>query len=75
MGNVDKNKQVVKIVNEPDLDYQVKIYSRNAKIVDDSWDFRNIPNKRMPFKNSPSNIVGRTASTMKNEYIVIMAKN
>ncbi len=41
MGNVDKNKQVVKIVNEPGLDYQVKIYSRNAKIVDDSWDFKN----------------------------------
>lgn len=41
MENINKNKQVVKIVNEPDLDYQVKIYSRNAKIVDDSWDFRN----------------------------------
>lgn len=35
---------------------------------------RNIPNKRMPFKNSPSNIVGATASTMKNEYIVICQK-
>ena len=41
MENINKNKQVVKIVNEPDLDYQIKIYSRNAKIVDDSWDFRN----------------------------------
>jgi len=36
---------------------------------------RNIPNKRMPSKNSPSNIVGETASTMKNEYIVICQKN
>jgi len=36
---------------------------------------RNIPNKRMPLKNSPSNIVGETASTMKNEYIVICQKN
>lgn len=36
---------------------------------------RNIPNKRMPLKNSPSNVVGATASTMKNEYIVICQKN
>lgn len=36
---------------------------------------RNIPSKRMPLKNSPSNIVGKTASTMKNEYIVICQKN
>ncbi len=35
---------------------------------------RNIPNKRMPLKNSPSNIVGETSSTMKNEYIVICRK-
>jgi len=35
---------------------------------------RNIPNKRMPLKNSPSNIVGETAPTMKNEYIVICQK-
>ncbi len=32
---------------------------------------RNIPNKRMPQKNSPSNIVGRTATTMQEENIVI----
>lgn len=36
---------------------------------------RNIPNKRMPSKNSPSNVVGVTASTMKNEFIVICQKN
>jgi tRNA G10 N-methylase Trm11 len=36
---------------------------------------RNIPNKRMPSKNSPSNIVGETAPTMKNEFIVICQKN
>ncbi|MBB1073067.1 DNA methyltransferase [Rhodoferax sp. 4810] len=35
---------------------------------------RNIPNKRMPSKNSPTNIVGRTDSTMNNEYIVVMKK-
>ncbi len=36
---------------------------------------RNIPNKRMPAKNSPSNIVGVTSSTMKNEFIVVCQKN
>jgi DNA modification methylase len=35
---------------------------------------RNIPNKRMPSKNSPTNIVGKSDTTMKNEYIVVMRK-
>ena len=35
---------------------------------------RNIPNKRMPSRNSPTNEVGKTASTMNNEYIVVMRK-
>jgi site-specific DNA-methyltransferase (cytosine-N4-specific) len=33
---------------------------------------RSIPNKRMPLRNSPSNIIGALDSTMVNEYIVIM---
>ena len=36
---------------------------------------RNIPSKRMPSKNSPSNVAGETASTMKHEYVVICQKN
>ncbi len=32
---------------------------------------RNIPNKRMPIKNSPSNVAGQTATTMHEENIVI----
>lgn len=35
---------------------------------------RNIPNKRMPSKNSPTNESGKVDSTMTNEYIVIMKK-
>jgi len=35
---------------------------------------RNIPNKRMPKRNSPSNEKGKTVSTMNNEFIVIMRK-
>lgn len=33
---------------------------------------RAIPNKRMPSKNSPSNIKGKKGTTMVNEYIVIL---
>lgn len=32
---------------------------------------RNIPNKRMPKKNSPSNVAGQTSTTMHQEYIVV----
>jgi site-specific DNA-methyltransferase (cytosine-N4-specific) len=35
---------------------------------------RNIPNKRMPSENSPSNVIGAKSPTMKNEYIVICRK-
>ena len=35
---------------------------------------RNIPNKRMPSMNSPTNVPGKLGSTMKTEYIVICQK-
>ena len=35
---------------------------------------REIPNKRMPSKNSPTNKTGVKVETMSNEYIVIMTK-
>jgi len=35
---------------------------------------RNIPNKRMPSKNSPSNQSGKTATTINKEFIVVMKK-
>ena len=35
---------------------------------------RNIPNKRMPKKNSPTNEIGKKETTMNNEFIVIMKK-
>jgi len=36
---------------------------------------RNIPNKRMPSLNSPSNIPGKKSATIKNEFIVVCKKN
>jgi DNA modification methylase len=35
---------------------------------------RDIPNKRMPLKNSPTNIPGETMNTMLNEHIIVMKK-
>ena len=35
---------------------------------------RNIPNKRMPSKNSPSNVVGKLEETMSKESIVVLKK-
>ena len=36
---------------------------------------RNIPNKRMPARNSPTNEAGKLDTTMMKEYIVVMRKN
>lgn len=36
---------------------------------------RNIPNERMPLRNSPTNVSGETSSTMLNEHIVVMKKD
>jgi hypothetical protein len=35
---------------------------------------RKIPSKRMPSKNSPTNVTGKKDETMNYEYIVIMRK-
>lgn len=35
---------------------------------------RTIPNKRMPLRNSPSNIAGTTENTMNREFIVVLKK-
>ena len=36
---------------------------------------RNIPNKRMPLANSPSNVAGKTDTTMREECIVICQRD
>ncbi|MCL5114363.1 MAG: DNA methyltransferase, partial [Patescibacteria group bacterium] len=36
---------------------------------------RNIPDKRMPIRNSPTNVVGALEETMSKESIVILRKN
>lgn len=36
---------------------------------------RKIPNKRMPARNSPTNVSGETSSTMLNEHIVVLSRD
>lgn len=56
------------------LDYfTIETFERNDFFHIDTF-VRNIPNKRMPSKTSPSNIKGENVSTMINEFIIIMEK-
>lgn len=51
----------------------VCFFEKNGFIKDEIFT-RSIPNKRMPSKNSPSNIVGKLDDTMTKEYIILMRK-
>ena len=63
------NRQV-KGVTLPTDEFVVDTF-RKQGFVHKSTIVRNIPNKRMPKKNSPSNIVGETSETMHEENIVV----
>ncbi|HON19006.1 MAG TPA: DNA methyltransferase [Salinivirgaceae bacterium] len=65
--------RTVKGVNIPTDEITAQLFQENGFTHIETI-VRNIPNKRMPLKNSPSNIVGDTASTMKYESIVICQK-
>ena len=66
--------RTVKGVNIPTDEITAQLFEEN-NFTHIETIVRNIPNKRMPSKNSPTNVVGATASTMKNEYIVVCQKN
>lgn len=56
------------------LDYFTAEMFEKQGFVHERTIVREIPNKRMPSKNSPTNKTGAKAATMSNEYIVIMTK-
>lgn len=56
------------------LDYFTAEMFEKCGFTHDVTIIREIPNKRMPSKNSPSNKPGQIANTMTNEYIVILTK-
>ncbi len=64
-----KSKGVVLPTDEATKNYFIKNGFRHLATYT-----RNIPNKRMPSKNSPSNIPGACDSTIQQEYIIVMQK-
>lgn len=66
--------RTVKGINIPTDEITTQLFEDNGFTHIETM-VRNIPNKRMPLRNSPSNIAGETASTIKNECIVICQKN
>ncbi|HRR60252.1 MAG TPA: DNA methyltransferase [Spirochaetota bacterium] len=65
--------RTVKNINIPTNKITAQLFEQN-NFVHMETIVRNIPNKRMPLMNSPTNIPGQTGQTMKNEYIVICKK-
>ena len=65
--------RTVKGVQIP-LDYfTAEMFERNG-FRHETTIVRSIPSKRMPSRNSPTNVSGRTSSNMNNEYLVIITK-
>lgn len=66
--------RTVKDINIP-MDLITKDFFENNGFKHLETIIRNIPNKRMPSQNSPSNIPGKKSTTMKNEFILSCEKN
>lgn len=67
--------RTVKGIKIPTDDIIVELFKANNNYEHHKTIIRNIPNKRMPSKNSPTNVKGILESTMNNEYIVILEKS
>ena len=66
--------RLVKQVRIP-TDYIIAELAEKIGFTSEDIIVRNIPGKRMPMKNSPTNIVGALEETMNKESIVILRKN
>ena len=66
--------RTVKDINIP-MDLITKDFFEKNKFTHLETIVRNIPNKRMPSENSPSNIPGKKSTTMKQEFIVVCEKH
>lgn len=67
--------RTVKNVKIPTDEILVELFQDQGNYSHLNTFIRNIPNKRMPKKNSPSNVKGELVSTMNEEYIVVLEKN
>lgn len=66
--------RLVKQVRIP-TDFIIAELAENIGFTCEDIFVRNIPGKRMPIKNSPTNVVGKLEETMTKESIVILRKN
>lgn len=66
--------RTVKGVKIPTDEIIVELFKSNNEYKHHNTIIRNIPLKRMPKKNSPTNVKGALKSTMNEEYIVILEK-
>lgn len=69
VGNRTVKKQQI-----PTDDIIVELFQAQSDYLHEKTIVRNIPNKRMPKVNSPTNVKGELSSTMNHEYIVILQK-
>lgn len=69
VGNRTVKKQII-----PTDDIITELFQAHSNYEHKITMIRNIPNKRMPKANSPTNVKGELASTMNNEYIVVLQK-
>ena len=80
--NLSKNGKLAFVVgNRTVKGYQIPMDQITARFFEDfGLEFKNIlvrdiSNKVMPSRNSPTNIAGKTNRTMENEYVVMFEKN
>lgn len=66
------NRRVKSVTLPTDLAVKSFFEQNNFKYLNTFY--RTIPNKRMPLRNSPSNVAGTTENTMNREAIVILKK-
>ncbi|MBU1051681.1 MAG: DNA methyltransferase [Nanoarchaeota archaeon] len=67
--------RTVKGVNIPTDKIMAEMFKAKADYEHITTHLRNIPNKRMPSLNSPTNKVGEKVTTMCNEFIFVLRKN
>ncbi|SCG86934.1 Modification methylase MvaI (plasmid) [Methanobacterium congolense] len=66
--------RTVKGVQIPTDDIIIELFKSKNEYKHHKTIIRNIPSKRLPKRNSPTNVKGKTLSTMNHEYIVILEK-
>lgn len=67
--------RTVKGIKIPTDEILIDLFQTIGDYVHKNTFIRNIPSKRIPKKSSPTNIKGKTVSTMNEEYVVVLQKD